>query len=442
MRAMNRNLRRTIGAAGAFVLLAAKTLAQSGIAAKPAPPQANPPAQAAPAPQQQPPRLQQPPPAPTPAPTPPPQQQPPAAQPGGPLTGLTAAETALYNAGRAQFLQAETAASGLGPIFNNDSCVSCHGRPAPGGSSQIAITRFGRTVNGVFDPLESTGGSLLQNRAIDPAVREVIPREANTVAQRQTPPLFGLGLIEAVPDSAIQALALRPAVDGITGRAAMVTDVVSGSRRVGRFGMKAQHATILAFTADAYANEMGITNRFFPHENAPNGNTALLAAFDRTQDPEDVVNPVTSRADVDSVADYQRLLAAPQPLAFTARATAGQKVFSDIGCAICHVPQLTTGANSVAALSNKAVNLYSDLLLHDMGALGDGIAQSAATAREMRTTPLWGLRFSGPYLHDGRATTVDAAVRGHDGQGRASRDRYAALSATDSAALLEFLNSL
>jgi CxxC motif-containing protein (DUF1111 family) len=304
------------------------------------------------------------------------------------------------------------------------------------------VTRFGRTTNGVFDPLESLGGPLLQNRAIDPAAREFIPRQANTTTRRQTPPLYGIGLIEAIPDDAIKNLALRPAVDGITGRAAIVTDIASGTQRVGRFGMKAQHATILSFTADAYLNEMGITNRFFPKENAPNGNAALLAQFDHVQDPEDVVNPSTKRSDIDVVADFERLLAPPQPVAFTTSALAGQKVFDNIGCAQCHVPQLTTGTSTVAALSHKPVNLYSDLLLHDMGTLGDGMPQAAAKANEFRTTPLWGLRLRRTYLHDGRAPTVDAAIRAHTGQGQASATRYAALSAADSQAVLAFLGSL
>lgn len=384
--------------------------------------------------------IQNPPPQPPPPPAQPPQPRQP--QVGGPLTGLTADELALFNQGKVEFLNVETPERGLGPIFNNVSCVSCHAAPAPGGVSQIFVTRFGRTVNGVFDPLESLGGSLLQARAIDPAVREFIPREANTIARRQTPPLFGLGLLEAIPDDTIKALALRPAVDGITGKAAIITDVATGQQRVGRLGMKNQHASILGFSADAYLNEMGITNRFFPHENAPNGKTALLAQFDRTIDPEDEADPVTNRSDIDIVADFQRLLAPPAPLPFTAKALAGQKVFGDIGCALCHVPQLTTGPSAIAALRNKPVNLYSDLLLHDMGALGDGIAQSAATAKEMRTTPLWGLRLRRTYLHDGRAQNIDAAIRGHDGQGKASRDRYSKLNAADSAALIEFLGSL
>lgn len=434
------------------MLLAAAAVAQNAPAGKfpPPPPQSKPPMHGPPPGSLQPPPPQgphhQPPPPqgqpPRQNPPPPQTLPPPPPQAGGPLPGLTAAELALYTAGKEEFLNIETPESGLGPIFNNVSCVSCHTRPTPGGSSPTFVTRFGRTVNGVFDPLESLGGSLLQEKAIDPAVREHIPREANTIARRQTPPLYGLGLVEAISDATLQALALRPSVDGITGKAAIITDVATGTQRVGRLGMKNQHSSILGFSADAYLNEMGITNRFFPHENAPNGNAALLAQFDLTLDPEDEVNPLTNRSDIDTVADFQRLLAPPHPRPFTARALAGQKLFTDIGCAICHVPQLMTGASPVAALSNKPVNLYSDLLLHDMGALGDGIAQSAATAREMRTTPLWGLHQRRTYLHDGRAPTMDAAIRGHDGQGKASRDRFAKMNPTDSAALLEFLGSL
>jgi CxxC motif-containing protein (DUF1111 family) len=418
---MKRNLRRTIGTAGAFMLLAATALAQNGT-------MGNPPTQGRSPTQGQPPA--QPPPPP-----PPPQV-------GGAIAGLTAAQTTAWNAGRAQFITVETVASGLGPIFNDVSCVACHSNPVAGGASPKFVTRFGRTTNGVFDPLESLGGSLLQAKAINPAVQEFIPSQANTIAHRKTPQLFGLGLIEAIPDTTIQALALRPSVDGITGRAAIVTDVVSGLQRVGRFGMKAQHATILAFSADAYLNEMGITNPHFPTENAPNGNTALLAKYSTVSEPNDTVNPVTGRSDVNALADFQQLLAPPSPLTLTAQATAGQQVFSNIGCAYCHVPELTTGTNPIAALSNKTAGLYSDLLLHDMGPLGDGIAQAAALPSEMRTPPLWGLRLRQAYLHDGRATTLDAAIRAHVGQGQAANTRYTALSSSDQQALITFLNSL
>jgi CxxC motif-containing protein (DUF1111 family) len=366
--------------------------------------------------------------------------QPPAQQGfGQPLSGLTNAELAAFREGRAAFLEAERPEDGLGPIFNGRSCVQCHGVPAAGGSSPINVTRFGRVENGVFDPLTGLGGSLLQRFSIDPVPREVIPREANVVAERESTALFGLGLIEAIPDAAILANAATPKPDGIRGRAAMIGDVTNGQVRVGRFGWKAQHATLLAFSADAYLNEMGITNRFFPIENAPNGNRASLAGNDPIADPED---PAVGRGDTDALADFMRFLAAPAPLALTASAQAGQTLFASTGCATCHTPSYSTGANSIAALSNKRVDLYSDLLLHDMGTLGDGIAQAAAGMREMRTPPLWGLRASAPYLHDGRASTIDQAIRLHEGEAAIVRNRYLGLTAAQRRQVLDFLGSL
>ena len=361
---------------------------------------------------------------------------------GAPLAGLTLDELAAFNAGRAEFTHVETPEDGLGPIFNGRSCVQCHGTPAAGGASPTTVTRFGRTVNGVFDPLEAKGGSLLQRFAIDPAALELIPPEANTIAQRESTPLFGLGLIEAIPDEAILANARAAKPDGVRGRAALVVDVASGEERVGRFGWKAQVATLLTFAGDAYRNEMGITNRFFPTENAPNGNAALLAAFDRPADPEDVTDPATGRGDTDSLADFMRLLAPPPRLVPSASARSGEALFAQIGCAACHVPTMTTGKNGSAALSEKTVNLYSDLLLHDMGALNDRIAQGSARTNEMKTPPLWGLRVSAPYLHDGRAATVDQAIRAHDGEARRSRDRYNGLTPQLRQQVLDFLGTI
>jgi CxxC motif-containing protein (DUF1111 family) len=126
----------------------------------------------------------------------------------------------------------------------------------------------------------------------------------------------------------------------------------------------------------------------------------------------------------------------------TAAALAGARVFERINCSACHTPVLLTGASPVAALAHKPVPLYSDLLLHDMGRLADGIEQSAAKMSEMRTAPLWGLRARGPFLHDGRAPTVDAAIRAHEGQGAPSRNRYNALGAGERQQLLEFLGSI
>jgi len=198
---------------------------------------------------------------------------------GQPLVGLTAAQQAAFSEGREEFESIETAAGGLGPIFNNDSCAACHSAPVSGGASATTVTRFGRSEQGRFDPLAELGGSLLQQFAIDPAALERVPDEANVVAQRLTAPLFGAGLIEAIADAEILLNAARTQPDGISGRAAVVDDVVSGQRRIGRFGWKAQHASLLGFAGDAYRNEMGVTDRFFPHENAPNANQALLARF-------------------------------------------------------------------------------------------------------------------------------------------------------------------
>jgi CxxC motif-containing protein (DUF1111 family) len=270
----------------------------------------------------------------------------------------------------------------------------------------------------------------------------VVPREANTVARRLATPLFGAGLIEAIPDSTIVlgTLARKPA--GIAGKVSVVSDVVSGKNLIGRFGWKAQQATLLAFSGDAYVNEMGVTNRFFPTENAPNGNVELLARFDRVADVEDEIDPLDGKADIDRAADFMRLLAPPPRGTATASSVAGEAVFARLDCAVCHTPSMRTGLNVIAALSEKTVGLYSDLLLHDMGALGDGIAQGTAGAREMRTAPLWGLRSRPTWLHDGRANTIDQAVRGHAGEAQSSRDRYVALSAAERQQLLDFLNTL
>jgi len=361
---------------------------------------------------------------------------------GDPLPGLSPSQLAAFDDGLGDFQEVDTPATGLGPVFNNVSCVACHSAPAPGGGSTIVETRFGRLVGGHFDPLTALGGSLLQDKAIEPSAQEVIPPEANIVAKRITTPLFGAGLIEAIPDAAILLNAIIRRPDGISGRASIITDVASGRLRVGRFGWKAQQATLLAFSGDAYLNEIGITSRLFPQENAPNGNAALLAQYDTVPDPEDVVDPATGRSDIDAFADFMRLLAPPPTLPLTGAAKAGNSLFTQIGCSNCHVPGMITGPNAISVLDRKLVALYSDLLLHDMGTLGDGIGQAAAAPQEMRTAPLWGLRVRSAYLHDGRAATVDAAILLHDGEALVTRNRYASLSATQKQQLLQFLGSI
>lgn len=361
---------------------------------------------------------------------------------GDPLPGSDAASMAAFNAGREEFMAVETALGGLGPIFNSNSCAACHFAAAVGGGSAHKVTRFGRLTDGKFDALASLGGSLLQAHAISPILQERVPKEANVVAQRITTPLFGAGLIEAIPDDVILLNAQRSKPDGVTGHASMVTDVVSGQTRVGRFGWKAQQATLLAFSGDAYLNEMGITNRFFPTENAPNGKTSLLAPFIRSTELEDKIDPATGKSDIDRAADFMRLLAPPQAPRQTANAIAGSKLFDQVKCTACHTPVMYTGKQAFEPLSQKQVALYSDLLLHDMGKLGDGIEQANAKGREMRTAPLWGLRARPSYLHDGRATTAQQAIVAHDGEAAPSRARFTALKPAEQQQLIEFLNSI
>lgn len=361
---------------------------------------------------------------------------------GDPLPGLTSDQLSFFGAGLDEFENVETVDGGLGPIFNNVSCVACHNSGGTGGGSAILVTRFGQFTGGVFDPLAALGGSLLQDNAIDAAVQEIVPAQANVVAHRQSTPLFGTGLIEAIADADILRNVLKTPIDGIKGRAAMLTDVATGQQRVGRFGWKAQQATLLSFAGDAYLNEMGVTSRLFPTENAPNGDAAKLAAYDTVLDPEDEVDPVTGKGDIDAAADFMRYLAAPPQMPLTQSASAGKTIFQQINCSVCHTPIMTTAVNAVSALNRKPVALYSDLLLHDMGTLGDGIVQGPAGATEMRTAPLWGLRASAPYLHDGRAPTIDAAIKAHEGEAKSSRDRYNKLSKTQRQQLLDFLKSI
>jgi hypothetical protein len=386
---------------------------------------------------------------------------------GDPLPDLTIPQMNQFLDGKNAFMLVQKEEAGLGPIFNGVSCVACHSAPVPGGASTINTTRFGQNIGAKFDPLVSLGGSQLQQFAINPAAMELVPRLANVVAQRNSTPIFGLGLIEAITDSTIIANRKQYGNDQIDGRVGMVTDVVTGKRVVGRFGWKSQHASLLSFSADAYHNEMGITNRYFPFENAPNGNFNLLNQFDTRIDPEDVGMGQPMPA-YESVAHFMRLLGPPpvvpqvappvtppttasklttyvaKPITIVAQPNTaeGRILFSTVGCAQCHTPMLRTGFNPVAALNFKDVWLYSDLLLHKMGSLADGIVQADATGSEFRTPPLWGARFSAPYLHDGRAPTIDAAIRAHDGEGRLVKDRYQRLTPAQQKFLTDFVLSL
>jgi CxxC motif-containing protein (DUF1111 family) len=362
---------------------------------------------------------------------------------GQPLPGISAAQQAAFLAGQAQYETVETAETGLGPLYNGTSCSQCHSKPAMGGASGFSVTRFGQSSNGVFNPLTSEGGTLFEAHATIPQLQDVLPADANVTAKRITTPTFGDGLIDAIPDSEIALNAVTPQPDGVHGEVSIVLDVVSGDYRVGRFGWKAQQATLLAFSGDAFDHEMGITNRLYPVPVAPDGNYDLLAQYESlTAPPKDEVDPTTGKAGVDRLTDFMRYLAPPLLAAPTPQSRIGNVAFATAGCAVCHIPAMMTGPSSDPAFNVKMVALYSDLLLHDMGTLGDGIAQGTASPSQMRTSPLWGLRTRTIFLHDGRATTVDAAIRAHDGEGAVAAGRYRAMPSAEQQALLAFLQTL
>lgn len=364
---------------------------------------------------------------------------------GGPLGGLTPREFSEFRLGLDDFLEVETAEEGLGPAFNGTSCAVCHNIPAIGGGGLILEVRAGyRDETGAFRTFDPTGETLMHlfstpSHGCQPG----IPDQATVVARRAPIPLFGAGLVEAIADETIIALEdpLDRDGDGVSGRAAIIADVETGRRRVGRFGWKAQHATLITFGADAYRNEMGITNDLFPVEVAFGISPERIKQCDPFPDPEDRMDPVTRRRGIDNFAAFMKFLAPLPRGAAGDLERAGERVFGEIGCATCHVPALVTGASGSAVFDRKTVPLFSDLLLHDV-ATGDGIPQGAATEHEIRTPALWGLRFRRPLLHDGSATTVDEAIRRHGNEADGAQRLFSRLDPSARAALMAFLRSL
>jgi CxxC motif-containing protein (DUF1111 family) len=384
---------------------------------------------------------------------------------GDPLPGLTAAQQAAFQSGKEAFVTVETADEGLGPIFNESSCAACHVGPAGttamgaiGGTTERVETRFGKSSGGVFNPLVNEGGSLLQDHAIGAAapflvnptpycmtfifIPERVPADANVVALRRTTPLFGLGLVDAVPDSTLVALATLEAVlyPTAAGQSSHLVNADTGEPAIGRFGWKAQVPTLHVFSGDAYLNEMGVTSPSFMSESCPQGDCSTADGHPLSCNPVPGLNDEGD--DVDAFTDFMQLLAPPPrgPVGLTE--TAGEKIFDTIGCAQCHTNKLTTGSSPIAALNHVDFHPFSDFLLHDMGSLGDGITQNEATGRLMRTQPLWGLRTQTRLLHDGRALTVTDAIKAHAGQGAVAEVAFEALDPVSRTLLLAFLNSL
>jgi CxxC motif-containing protein (DUF1111 family) len=341
---------------------------------------------------------------------------------------------------------------GLGPVYNAQSCAECHQNPRSGGISQITNLRAGHDDDfGNF--VDAPGGSLIQQRAIFPAIRERVPGFENVRTFRTSLNALGGGFVEAINSNTLVAIAnAQPGQSG--GRIAgqfievPVTEAMGGATSVGRFGWKNQHASLLSMAADEYLNQIGITNRLFPIENTSLGRS--VAFFDIVPDPEDVNN------DIDVFVRFLRATKAPPrdvALAATPDAVAGSVLFDQIGCDICHVRSITTaavgtvingGAFTVpAALGNKIIHPFSDFLLHDVGT-GDGIVQNGGqgTKNKLRTPPLWGMRTRDPLMHDGESLTRDAAILRHGGEAASVREAYTLLSDTEKFQLITFLDSL
>lgn len=362
---------------------------------------------------------------------------------GDPLPGITPSEFEAFRLGLDDFVEIEQPGEGLGPLFNGAGCAACHNVPVIGGITPMTEMRAGhRDADGKFHVVGFT--TLFQMFSIpDHRCQAVMPPEVNVIARRMPIPLFGAGLVETVPDEALLALEdpFDRDRDGISGRAAIVTDVATGRRRVGRFGWKAQIATLLTFSGDAYTNEMGITNDMFPLEPLGGISQARLRECDLVKDPEDLVDPRTGKRAIDNFESFMKFLAPLPRGVITDEVRTGEQVFTAIGCASCHVPVLTTGANQSTALNRKSLALFSDLLLHDVGT-GDGIEQEAAQQNEIRTPALWGLRLRRPLMHDGSAPTVGDALRQHGGEASAVMERYRGATEQMRRALLAFLDSL
>jgi CxxC motif-containing protein (DUF1111 family) len=351
-----------------------------------------------------------------------------------------------FEADKEIFDDFELIGNGLGPVYNAQACRECHQNPVSGSSTQVTELRVGRTdAFGNF--VDRPGGSLINDRAIHPDIQERVAGEDTVRATRSALTLLGLGFVEAIADTTLTNIQ--------TGQSSTVRGTIvnvplleaQGQTRIGRFGWKDQHASLVSFAADAYLNEMGITSPLQPTENTSNGSS--VAAFDAVADPEDTGGQFGT--DIDAFVNFMRSTKVP-PRDTRFDVTAGQNLFSSIGCADCHIPTIQTappgtsingGTFTVPAeLGDKIIHPYSDFLLHDVGT-GDGIVQgSTITRNRMRTPPLWGLRVRPRLMHDLASFTRNDAIARHGGQATAARNNFNALTLTQKNDLIAFLNSL
>jgi len=362
----------------------------------------------------------------------------------GPVAGLNEAENLQFLKGDVAFNdEVFTTQNGLGPLFVATSCGSCHLGDGKG-HPFTTLTRFGQTDENGNSYLH-VGGPQLQHRAVPGFTPESIPE--NATFSRFTPPAnTGLGLIDAVSDADILALADPGDVDGdgISGIpnwiglkeyvTARPNSVPQNGKYIGRFGKKAATYDLLQQTVTAYNQDIGITSSFESID------THSGLVFD----------PEVSNQTINDVVFYLKTLKAPVPRPENNSILEGEQLFATIGCAKCHRPEMKTGNSTIAAISNKVFHPYSDLLLHDMGsALDDGYTEGSAKTYEWRTPSLWGLGLSknsqgGQYflMHDGRARSIDEAILLHGGEATQIRSNYQSLSAEEKTKLIQFLESL
>jgi CxxC motif-containing protein (DUF1111 family) len=347
------------------------------------------------------------------------------------------------------FEERETIADGLGPVYNAQSCAECHQNPVTGGISQVIEVRAGHFDGATFH--DHPGGSLINSRAINASLQERLLDGYEVRAFRTSLNILGDGFVEAIADETLVAIAnAQPGQSRgrIAGEIILVPVLeAAGSMRVGRFGWKNQHASLVSFSADAYLNEMGITSLLLPVENTSNGDS--IAAFDSVAEPE-------STDDVELFARFMRATKAPprdEALAATVDAEAGSQIFDRLGCAICHVRNITTAATGTAinggqfivppALGDKVIHPFSDFLLHNVGT-GDGIVQNggASTRNKLRTPPLWGVRTRNQLMHDGQSLSFNNAILRHSGEASSVINSYRRLSDPQRNQLINFLRSL
>jgi len=412
---------------------------------------------------------------------------------GGQIAGLSANQGRFFAAGAVDFAAPEDVADGLGPRMNLDSCGGCHIQPALGGTSpfvnpQVAFAakdggtdfvpsfisangpvreaRFVKNADGTADGgvhalftitgrTGATGCTLAQpNFAAQLANHNVIFRIPT--------PTFGAGLIEQIPDAAIAANQSSNTAQkqtlGIKGKpnfhvaGRTITGMTNNNGNDGtiaRFGWKAQNKSLLLFSGEAYNVEMGITNELFQTERDENSNCQFATVPNDVQNM-DASDALTGTTAIQNFSNFMRFLAAPTPSPDTpGGATSiadGRQKFGDVGCALCHTPSFTTSKSTVAALSMQPVNLFSDLLVHDMGdGLADGVSQGEAGPREFRTAPLWGLGQRIFFLHDGRTADLLRAIQQHASNGSEANgviSRFNNLRESDKQDLLNFLRSL